>query len=97
MQEGGEQINLKVVTQGGDETYFRCKVTTPLKRLMDAFCNRQSVSRNSVRFWFDGNTINETLTPEQLLMEVHGVSAITAGVRYNLIATFGDPKVAGAA
>jgi len=28
---------------------------------------------------------------------VHGVSAITAGVRYNLIATFGDPKVADAA
>ena len=27
----------------------------------------------------------------------HGVSAITAGVRYNLIATFGDPKVADAA
>ena len=30
---------------------------------------------------------------------VHGVSAITAGVRYNLIATFGDPEAitAGAA
>ena len=63
---------------------------------MDAFCNRQGVSSDTVRFWFDG-PINETQTPEQLLMEVHGVSAITAGVRYNLIATFGDPKVADAA
>ena len=63
-----EQINLTVVTMDGNEIYFRCKVTTPLKRLMDAFCNRQGVSRNSVRFWFDGNTINETQTPEQLLM-----------------------------
>ena len=59
---------LKVLTQEGITVYFKCEQTTPLKRLMDAFCNRQGVSRNSVRFWFDGNTINETQTPEQLLM-----------------------------
>ena len=69
MQEGGEQINLKVITQDGNEIYFQCKVATPLKRLMDAFCYRQGVSRNSVRFIFDANQINETQTPEQLLME----------------------------
>ena len=69
MQEGGEQINLKVVTQGGNETYFKCKETTPLKKLMDAFCNRQGVSTYSVFFLFDGNRIHERQTPEQLDME----------------------------
>ena len=65
-KEGGEHINLKVVTQDGNEIYFKCKQTTPLKKLMDAFCNRQGVSSNSVRFLFDGNRINETQTPQQV-------------------------------
>ena len=64
-----EHIHLKVATQDGNELYFKCKVTTPLKKLMDAFCNRQGVSSNSVRFMFDGNRINELQTPEQLYME----------------------------
>ena len=65
-KEGGEHINLKVVTQDGNEIYFKCKQTTPLNKLMDAFCNRQGVSSNSVRFLFDGNRINETQTPQQV-------------------------------
>ena len=63
---GGEHINLKVVTQDGNEIYFKCKQTTPLQKLMHAFCNRQGVSTNSVRFLFDGNRINETQTPAQV-------------------------------
>ena len=65
-KEGGEHINLKVVTQDGNEIYFKCKQTTPLQKLMHAFCNRQGVSTNSVRFLFDGNRINETQTPQQV-------------------------------
>merc|ERR1711918_241721 len=65
----GEHINLKVVTQDGNEIYFKCKQTTPLQKLMHAFCNRQGVSMQSVRFLFDGNRINETQTPQQLEME----------------------------
>jgi small ubiquitin-related modifier len=65
-KEGGEHINLKVVTQDGNEIYFKCKQTTPLQKLMHAFCNRQGVSTNSVRFLFDGNRINETQTPAQV-------------------------------
>ena len=66
MQEGGEQINLKVVTQAGIEVYFRCKQTTPLKKLMHAFCDRLEISTNSVRFLCDGNTIHEHQTPAML-------------------------------
>ena len=73
-KEGGEHINLKVVTQDGNEIYFKCKQTTPLQKLMHAFCNRQGVSMNSVRFLFDGNRVNETQTPSQLGMEDCGES-----------------------
>ena len=68
-KEGGEHINLKVVTQDGNEIYFKCKQTTPLKKLMDAFCNRQGVAASSVRFLFDGARINSRQTPRELEME----------------------------
>lgn len=44
-------INLKVVPMidDGNELYFKCNVTKPLRSLMVAFCNRQGVSTNSVR------------------------------------------------
>ena len=68
-KEGGEHINLKVVMQDGNEIYFKCKETTPLQKLMHAFCNRQGVTMGSVRFLFDGNRINDMQTPSQLEME----------------------------
>ena len=36
---------------------------------MNAFCQRQGVNLNAVRFLFDGNRINPSQTPEQLEME----------------------------
>ena len=65
-----EVINLKVVHhRDGNETYFKCKPTTPLQKLMHAFCNRQGWSTLSVRFLFDGRLISERDTPQQLDME----------------------------
>ena len=58
--------SVSIINEDGNEIYFKCKQTTPLKKLMDAFCNRQGVSSNSVRFLFDGNRINETQTPQQV-------------------------------
>ena len=56
-----EHLNLKVVHHAdGNETYFKCKPTTPLQKLMHAFCNRQGWSTNSARFLFDGVRIYES-------------------------------------
>lgn len=41
---GTEQLNLKVKSQDGEEVFFKIKATTQLKKLMDAYCQRQSVS-----------------------------------------------------
>uniref|UniRef100_A0A7S3B187 Ubiquitin-like domain-containing protein n=1 Tax=Haptolina ericina TaxID=156174 RepID=A0A7S3B187_9EUKA len=65
----GNHINLKVVTQDGNEIFFKCKATTPLSKLMNAFCQRQGVALASVRFLFDGTRINEHQTPSDLDME----------------------------
>ena len=44
-------------------------MTTPLNKLMAAFCQRNGVAQNSVRFLFDGNRVNPNQTPQELEME----------------------------
>ena len=44
-------------------------MTTPLQKLMAAFCQRQGVAQNSVRFLFDGERIAPTQSPKDLDME----------------------------
>ena len=49
--------------------FFKCKPDTKLEKLMRAFCQRQGVAMESVRFLFDGNRIRENQTPNELEME----------------------------
>jgi small ubiquitin-related modifier len=58
-----EHLNIKV-TDSNNEVFFKIKRTTPLKKLMDAFCERQGKSPQSVRFLFDGQRVNPTDNPE---------------------------------
>lgn len=66
---GVEHINIKVRGQGGDEIQFKLKKTTPLKKLMTAYCERQGKAPNSVRFLYDGQRIDGELTPQDFNME----------------------------
>ncbi len=43
----GAHINLKVKGQDGNEVFFRIKRSTQLRKLMSAYCDRQSVELNS--------------------------------------------------
>ncbi|KAI8343632.1 ubiquitin-related domain-containing protein [Chlamydoabsidia padenii] len=64
-----EHINLKVVGNDNNEVFFKIKRTTPLRKLMDAYCERQGKSAGSVRFLYDGNRLLPTNTPDELEME----------------------------
>jgi len=69
-KEGGsEHINLKVVGNDHNEVFFKIKRSTNLKKLMDAYCERQGKSTSSVRFLYDGIRIQPTNTPNELDME----------------------------
>ncbi|CAH1766829.1 19720_t:CDS:2 [Entrophospora sp. SA101] len=61
-----EHINLKVV---GNVIFFRIKRTTQLKKLMDAYCERQGKSLASLRFLYDGDRVQSHNTPADLDME----------------------------
>ncbi|CAH3130928.1 unnamed protein product, partial [Pocillopora meandrina] len=64
-----EHINLKVMGQDNTEVHFKIKKTTQLKKLKQAYCDRQGVPLNSLRFLFDGQRINDDQTPKDLEME----------------------------
>ncbi|KAI9766096.1 MAG: hypothetical protein M1840_006803 [Geoglossum simile] len=64
---GTEHLNIKV-TDNNNEVFFKIKRTTQLKKLMDAFCERQGKSPSSVRFLFDGSRVQPTDSPETLEM-----------------------------
>lgn len=68
-QNGPDRIKVKIFAQDGSETFYILRTTTPLQRLMQAFCDRQGIAMDSVRFSFDGSTIRVNQTPVELSME----------------------------
>ncbi|CAM8924847.1 unnamed protein product [Rhodiola kirilowii] len=64
-----QHINLKVKGQDGNEVFFRIKRNTQLRKLMNAYCDRQSVELNSIAFLFDGRRLRGEQTPDELEME----------------------------
>ncbi|CAD5125053.1 DgyrCDS13296 [Dimorphilus gyrociliatus] len=59
-------INLKVQGQDGSVVHFKIKRNTPLRKLMNAYCERTGVRQPQVRFQFDGTRLNDTDTPIKL-------------------------------
>ena len=64
-----DHLNLKVVTQDGNEIFFKMKKKAKIGKLMIAYCQRHGVNLNAVRFLFDGERLRESQTPEDLEME----------------------------
>ena len=60
-----ENINLTVADQsGGAPVQFRIKKSTPFRKLMDAYCKKLGLSKQAVRFTFDGRRLQEQDRPE---------------------------------
>ena len=68
--ETEEIIHLKVKSNDHEEIFFKIKKVTPLKKLMEKYCERMGLSNlNNVRFLFDGERIVPSNTPAQLNMQ----------------------------
>lgn len=67
-EKNDTHINLKV-SDGSAEIFFKIKRSTPMRKLMDAFCKRQGKNFESMRFLIDGTRVNVTDTPDTLDLE----------------------------
>lgn len=56
--------------QDGNEVFFRIKRSTQLKKLMNAYCDRQSVDFNSIAFLFDGRRLRAEQTPDEVSLSL---------------------------
>merc|ERR1712225_175751 len=68
-QGATQHIQLKVKDQQGSEVQFKIKKTTPLRKLMDAYCNRLGMQSSQVRFMVDGERIAPDDTADKLGLE----------------------------
>nr|VZI46060.1 unnamed protein product [Spirometra erinaceieuropaei] len=70
-EKSNEPINLTVHGQDGSVIHFKIKRTTPLKKLMTAYCDRLGLTLSNVRFTCDGEHVQQEDTPESLDLNDH--------------------------
>lgn len=76
--EKGDYIHLRAVSQGGDELMFKVRRTTPLKKLMDAYCGKMSIGRHQIRFLYDGERVDDSDTAQSLECEDNDILDVGA-------------------
>eukprot|EP01112_Ceratiomyxa_fruticulosa_P024240 TRINITY_DN977_c0_g2_i1.p1 TRINITY_DN977_c0_g2~~TRINITY_DN977_c0_g2_i1.p1 ORF type:complete len:100 (-),score=18.01 TRINITY_DN977_c0_g2_i1:127-426(-) len=85
-EKSKDHISLRVQSQDGGEVFFKIKRVTQLSKLMDAYCQRQGINPNSVRFLYDGQRIPNDRTPKDLEMDdndvIDAVLQQTGGASY---------------
>jgi small ubiquitin-related modifier len=74
-----QHINLTIKDPQGEETYFKVKRSTRMRKLFQAFCKRGNIDPGTMRFFFQGERINEDHTPDDI--GLHDGDKIDAFVR----------------
>jgi len=69
--DGDGTLSIKVRDQHGGEVVFKVKRTTKMRRVLQAFCDRKGWNAREVRFTYDGQRVEEDMSPEDLGMESH--------------------------
>ena len=63
-------INLTVVDpQGGEEVLFKIKRSAKMRRLFQAYCKRMNYEPDTMRFFYQGERINDDDTPDSLVLK----------------------------
>ncbi|KAL7529152.1 hypothetical protein ACHAXR_004106 [Thalassiosira sp. AJA248-18] len=63
---GNEPITIRVKDQNGEETMFKIKKTTRMKKVFATYAARKGVEANAMRFMLDGENIDPESTPAAL-------------------------------
>lgn len=73
VEDNKNRINLKVADGNGGEIWFKVKRSTPMKKIMQAYCEKQSKDIQSLRFLFDGQRIDPNQTADDMDMDDNDV------------------------
>lgn len=62
-------ITIRVKDQTGEETMFKIKKSTKMRKVFEAYASRKGVDVNALRFLLDGERIQENDSPKMLELE----------------------------
>ncbi|KAI8470056.1 MAG: small ubiquitin-like modifier 2 [Monoraphidium minutum] len=68
-QPKGEHLNLIVKDATGGEVQFKVKSTTKFGKIFTAYANKKSLDVRAIKFLFDGNRLQDDMTPAEMEME----------------------------
>ncbi len=59
-------IRIKVRDEVGMEVLFKVKLNTQMRKIKEKYCEKSTKSPSTVRFLFDGETVNDETTPKEV-------------------------------
>lgn len=62
--------------------FFRIKSTATLRKLMNAYCDRQSVDPSSIAFLFDGRRLRADQTPAEVCISSYCIFILFSVVEF---------------
>ena len=62
-------VNLTIKDPQGEEIYFKIKRSAKMGRLFKAYCKRSNVDPSTIRFFYQGDRLEEEQTPDDLNMQ----------------------------
>ena len=66
-EDKNKQIHINVTSQNYEDLIFKIKLNTKFKKLFDKYYQKFNIEdKDSVRFIYDGEPINEDQTPESI-------------------------------
>jgi small ubiquitin-related modifier len=70
-----DRLSARPCLQDGNVVWFKMMKHTKMKKLMEAYCECQSLQMDQIRFCFlfDGTRLLDSQTPEELELEDHDV------------------------
>lgn len=77
-------MEFSIYFQDGGEVFFRIKSSATLRKLMNAYCERQSVDSSSMAFLFDGRRLRADQTPAEVLAVAFHVYKFCSYIEYTL-------------
>lgn len=58
-----------ILSQTGEETFFKIKKSTKMQKVFETYAQRKGVQVNSLRFMLDGERIDPSQTPKMLELD----------------------------
>lgn len=86
-QQSPDKFSIKIVNIDGSESFFKIKETTKMSKVFDVYAKKQGQPKGSLRFIFDGNRIDETMTAKEAGLSdndvIDALVSQTGGTKYS--------------